>query len=400
MVTAATSTAQACSSCSEVMSLAEFDVRADTGSARTFCKDCRRAYQRERYRGSRPPATRTPRRIGAAEAFVCTRCGLTKPADAFPPRRRGGNELQHWCRGCFAQVNARRYAENLEVERKRLYANQEARRRERRSLLNGYLASHPCVDCREADPVLLEFDHLRDKREDVANLVWHGAPWDVVLAEMAKCEVRCGNCHRRRTAERRRGSKGGVASSDTSSMPTAEDRQREPRQLQLVFGARTCCSCRETKPIGEFPRRSRDGSKVHSRCRPCAAVYKREWYQQRRNDVIARVRRNRDRTARHDRLKLRAYLAEHSCIDCGECDLDVFEFDHLRDKTTDVSTMVRTGWSWRRILDEIAKCEVVCTNCHKRRTHQRRKRESPPNEMRLDGSAATPEGIEPSPAVP
>lgn len=65
-----------------------------------------------------------------------------------------------------------------------------------------YLTTHPCVDCGERDPVVLEFDH-RDpasKSGDVGRLV-HSGKRAVVQAEIEKCDVRCGNCHRIRTAK-------------------------------------------------------------------------------------------------------------------------------------------------------------------------------------------------------
>jgi hypothetical protein len=64
-----------------------------------------------------------------------------------------------------------------------------------------YLRQHPCVDCGESDPVVLDFDH-RDaslKRATVSVLIW-ATSWAVVEQEMARCDVRCANCHRRRTA--------------------------------------------------------------------------------------------------------------------------------------------------------------------------------------------------------
>ena len=65
-----------------------------------------------------------------------------------------------------------------------------------------------------------------------------------------------------------------------------------------------------------------------------------------------------------------AYFRDHPCVDCGETDPIVLEFDHLRDKKFGISTGIRNR-NWADVLDEIAKCEVVCANCHRRRTVRR-----------------------------
>ena len=56
-----------------------------------------------------------------------------------------------------------------------------------------------CVDCGEADPVVLDFDHVGEKRGSVPRLAQFGHSLATLEAEIAKCEVRCGNCHRIRT---------------------------------------------------------------------------------------------------------------------------------------------------------------------------------------------------------
>jgi hypothetical protein len=57
------------------------------------------------------------------------------------------------------------------------------------------------VDCGETDPLVLEFDHLRDKRFNIGNALPY-RNWASILAEIEKCAVVCANCHRRRTARR------------------------------------------------------------------------------------------------------------------------------------------------------------------------------------------------------
>ena len=65
-----------------------------------------------------------------------------------------------------------------------------------------YLSTHPCIDCGEKDILVLEFDHQnpRLKKGDIGQMVKRGLNLKVIIAEIAKCDVRCANCHRRKTA--------------------------------------------------------------------------------------------------------------------------------------------------------------------------------------------------------
>lgn len=68
------------------------------------------------------------------------------------------------------------------------------------------------------------------------------------------------------------------------------------------------------------------------------------------------------------------YKRQHPCVDCGNPDFRVLTFDHTSlDKEKAVSTAIQCGWSKERILSEIRKCEVRCSNCHTIMTIQRRK---------------------------
>ena len=65
-----------------------------------------------------------------------------------------------------------------------------------------YLDTHPCVDCNESEKILLEFDHLIPKdKVDVISRMVRKVGMTKLFKEIAKCEVRCANCHRRKTAQ-------------------------------------------------------------------------------------------------------------------------------------------------------------------------------------------------------
>lgn len=140
--------------------------------------------------------------IGPQQLRRCGTCGAFKAPEDFAWRRRARGQRDSMCRPCRAEYKQAHYAAN----RARYLANAMARRRalivERTTYLVGYFAQHPCVDCGESDPVVLEFDHLRDKAFDIGGKLADRA-WSDILAEIEKCEVVCANCHRRRTATRR-----------------------------------------------------------------------------------------------------------------------------------------------------------------------------------------------------
>jgi transcription elongation factor Elf1 len=69
--------------------------------------------------------------------------------------------------------------------------------------------------------------------------------------------------------------------------------------------------------------------------------------------------------------RLKEIKEASGCVDCGEENHIVLDFDHLKDKKYNISRMIHDGFSWAAIKKEIAKCEVVCANCHRIRTHLR-----------------------------
>lgn len=94
------------------------------------------------------------------------------------------------------------YRKNIEKMRKSRYDRNLLVSNNNRDNIYKYLKTHPCVDCGEKDPIVLEFDHIDmfTKVANISTLSTGSYSWNTILIEIEKCEVRCANCHRRKTA--------------------------------------------------------------------------------------------------------------------------------------------------------------------------------------------------------
>lgn len=299
------------------------------------------------------------------ETRRCYDCGLVKLISEFAFQNKSKGTRQSRCRPCHAAYRRGHYLRNRgeyiarEVERIR------QRREENRPRVREYLRAHPCVDCGETDILTLQFGHREraTKRKEVAILVLTRT-WRVVMAEIAKCDVRCANCHRRRTAAQLRWR------SLAPATPAVIGAMNFSESIEFVVQEfRECTGCGETKPITEFHYRDRAHGLRRRRCRSCMRAYGREHYQ--RNKLRYATgdwgRKRCDRTALD--ADLDAYLGGHPCVDCGESDPRVLDFDH-RDGVEKLETVAWLRARGRRetLFQEIEKCEVRCANCHQRRT--------------------------------
>jgi hypothetical protein len=127
--------------------------------------------------------------VTEADSRRCHRCGETRPITMFyvaiEARRVGGHA--HWhCRFCQREINS-------------------ARRRPRQDYVDAIKLANGCADCglRSPHPEIYDFDHLPgfDKVASVSALLTKGT-FDDLVAEVAKCDVVCANCHRIRTRSR------------------------------------------------------------------------------------------------------------------------------------------------------------------------------------------------------
>lgn len=125
---------------------------------------------------------------------------------------------------------------------------------------------------------------------------------------------------------------------------------------------KTCKTCSQTKPVDEFYRNKNTLDGRLSWCKPCTILRYRSGVTERRNKLLAYVQ---------------AIKLERGCADCGYRDHPAaLDFDHLPGHAKEFRVAQLSNGATRAKIDaEIAKCDVVCANCHRVRTAKRR--ESP-----------------------
>ena len=122
-----------------------------------------------------------------------------------------------------------------------------------------------------------------------------------------------------------------------------------------------CSKCGQTKSRGEFHRRTGRSDGLQSACKDCYKIY------QKKNRV---ARRGYEKSRRDEVRAWIGALKRAPCTDCGKVyPPECMDFDHQEDKKRDVSKMMM--YSKQTILREVAKCDLVCANCHRTRTHGR-----------------------------
>ena len=102
-----------------------------------------------------------------------------------------------------AKAAARHYKRNKKEIIKRSSARNRKQKEKNKEFVNRVKKMYGCVDCGESNPVVLEFDHVQgEKRKAISDMVCNYYSIETIKEEIRKCEIRCANCHRKKTHER------------------------------------------------------------------------------------------------------------------------------------------------------------------------------------------------------
>ncbi len=111
---------------------------------------------------------------------------------------------------------------------------------------------------------------------------------------------------------------------------------------------KVCTKCGRELPIDQFNFRDKKKGTRRSECKECHSAYMKQKYQDKKNEV--------------QKLK-----SQCSCAKCGDSRGYVLDFHHLdpTQKENNIARMVSNRYELDRVYDEIKKCIVLCSNCHR-----------------------------------
>jgi len=134
---------------------------------------------------------------------TCVTCGTEKHEEEFNWRYKSLGIRHPTCRECQKGFRKNWYEDNKERHLKQVQDRKREARTVAREYVWKYLSTHPCEQCGESDPVVLEFHHVGGKDMAISEFVAGGYSVVTIQAEIDRCVVLCANCHRRKTMEER-----------------------------------------------------------------------------------------------------------------------------------------------------------------------------------------------------
>lgn len=134
------------------------------------------------------------------------KCGLCKEIKHFSNYNKNKTQTlgyQSVCKECNRERSKKYYKENPEKHKENVAKNNKIISDKLNLFIIKYLLDNPCIDCGEKDIRTLHFDHVepQEKSHNISDMMRFKMSIEKISNEIKKCEVRCANCHAKRTAE-------------------------------------------------------------------------------------------------------------------------------------------------------------------------------------------------------
>ncbi len=127
----------------------------------------------------------------------CTKCKNSKSTIEFHKNKLKKDGLQDNCKECCKVRDQDHYVKHGNL--KHLERNKKQQKTNREFVIRYKKIFCKCVDCGIKDWRVLQFDHLNNKKYNLADLGASAVSLNLIKTEIRKCEIRCANCHQIKT---------------------------------------------------------------------------------------------------------------------------------------------------------------------------------------------------------
>lgn len=130
-----------------------------------------------------------------------------------------------------------------------------------------------------------------------------------------------------------------------------------------------CTLCKIEKNKEEFNFKNKKTGLIQSKCKICTRSQSKKHYDKNKDYYIEKAKVAKETLKERNRMYIWEILRKSKCVDCGNGDPLVLDFDHIMDKNKEISKLIFSA-GIEVLQQEVKKCEIRCCNCHKIKTHK------------------------------
>lgn len=125
-----------------------------------------------------------------------------------------------------------------------------------------------------------------------------------------------------------------------------------------------CTKCQQEREETDFAFQNKSLGKRHAQCKTCHKKYTVNHYINNKDKYLAYANKYNPIYYARGRKLVDEYKLKRGCVYCGMKELCCLDFHHKGDKKFNIASSLFL--SVEALKKEIAKCQVVCSNCHRK----------------------------------
>ena len=131
------------------------------------------------------------------------------------------------------------------------------------------------------------------------------------------------------------------------------------------MSTKTCNYCSRELDIDSFAWKSKSKGIRQAKCKQCYSVYNRAYYA---SGESVKQKKRSIANAKLLRERFQKWKSQQQCQVCGEDSPECLDLHHIDPSQKDdvISRVIANTGSWKRVEEELSKCVVVCSNCHRK----------------------------------